>query len=91
MSLSKPHDFAADVLDTLQRRKVTFRGCSPWYIEQMGKDVKIWFYGRRDGRPWAGGITVISPEAETALATGDSRITAELCEKIIDHSQTRFK
>lgn len=91
MTLSKPNDFAEDVLNILKRRKVTFHGCPPWSLEQEGPTVKIWFAGDRKGKQWMGAITVIAPDADNALATGDSNILAELCEKIIDDNQMRFK
>lgn len=84
------NNFAADVLDTLKRRKVTFHGCTPWYLEQMGANVKIWFAGERKGKEWMGGVTIISQDAENALATGDSHILAEICEKIIDDNNARY-
>lgn len=93
MSLSQPNDFAEDVLDILRRRKVTFHGCAPDYLEQnTNGDVKVWFYGHRNGCAWAGGITVLKrQDIDNAVARGDSKIFADICEQIIDHSQVRFK
>lgn len=92
MSLSKPNDFAADVLDILKRRKVTFHGCPPSYLEQNPDgDCKMWFYGHRNGKPWAGGITILKrDDMDSAVVRGDSRTFAEICESIIDHGQMRF-
>lgn len=89
MSLSKPNDFAEDVLEQLKTRKVTFRGCPPWYIELNGTKAKVWFYGYRNNKPYAGGITIMA-DINNAIVTGNSKMLAELCEKIVDHSQVRF-
>ena len=92
MSLSKPNDFAADVLDILRRRNVTFHGCKPDYIEQRSNgECKLWFYGHRKGVAWAGGITLNSrSDIDTAVALGHSESFAEICEKIIDETNTKF-
>lgn len=92
MSLSKPNDFAEDVFDILTRRKVTFHGCDPWYLEiNPAGDMKMWFYGHRNRRPWAGGVTIHKrPDLDNALIAGDSGALAEAFEKVIDHAQVRF-
>lgn len=90
MSLSLPVDFVRDVLEQLKSRRVTFHGCPPWSIEQEGNNVKIWFAGDRNGKQWRGGVTIISPDVESALATGHSTILAQLCEQIIDDNHLRF-
>lgn len=92
MGLSQPNDFAADVLDILRRRNITFHGCKPDYLEQKADgDVKIWFYGHREGRPWKGGITLLRrSDIDSAVATGNSQIFAQICEQIIDETNTKY-
>lgn len=93
MSLSKPNDFAADVLDIVKRRKLLFHGCEPWYLEiNPGGDMKMWFYGHRNGKPWAGGVTIKKrDDLENAVIAGDCNALSEAFEKIIDHTQSKFK
>jgi len=91
MTLSKPNDFAEDVLETLKSRKVTFHGCPPLSLTHEGLNVKIWFAGQRNGKDWMGAVTIIAPDVENALATGHSTTLANLCEKIIDENHVRFK
>lgn len=91
MTTSQPHDFAADVLDMLKRRKVTFRGCNPDYLEIfIDGRLKMWFAGNRNGKPWAGGLTLINPQIDQAVYYGDSGVIADLCEKIIDDNSARY-
>jgi hypothetical protein len=89
MSLSQPNDFAADVLAELQRRKTKFRGCQPQFLEYLpGGDLKMWFYGRRNGRPWRGGVTILArADVNTAYVRGNVNAFVEACEQIIDHIQ----
>ena len=101
-SFSPESDFAADVLDILKRRKVTFHGCPPRYLEiqrdEAGNetgDLKMWFYGYRviDGqlRPWGGGITIQKrPETNHAFVRGNSNAFAEVIEQLIDGINARF-
>ena len=92
MSLSKPNDFAADVLERLKQRNVTFHGCKPWYLEHDDTGSKMWFYGHKDGKPWAGGITIHKREdIENAVLRGDCNMLADAFEQVIDHAQVRFK
>lgn len=92
MSDSQPHDFAADALEILKRRKVTLHGCAPDFIEIfLDGSIKIWFMGLRDGKPWRGGLTIMDADpVEQAIYFGRPEIIAELCEKMIDHSNSRF-
>lgn len=85
-------NFAADVLDIIQRRKVTFRGLKPDYLEIfIDGSAKMWFYGHENGKPVRKGITVVNNGAcSDAVHFGDSNIMAQLIEEGIDHAQARF-
>lgn len=92
MTSSQPNDFAADVLDILKRRKVTFRGLSPDYLEIfLDGSAKMWFYGHENGRGSRKGITVQNAGSiKDAIHFGNSEVMAELIEQGIDHSSARF-
>lgn len=91
MSNSQPGDFAADVVDILRRRRVTFHGCAADYLEvRLDGSLKMWFKGHRNGQPWAGGLTLINPDISKAVYFGDSNVIAELCERLIDDNHVRF-
>lgn len=91
MSNSHPSDFAADVLDILKHRKVTLHGCHPDYLEMfIDGSLKMWFKGHRNGKPWAGGLTLINPAITQAVHFGNSNVIADLCEQIIDDNHIRF-
>lgn len=92
MSLSRPNDFGEDVLAILLKRKILLHGCRPQYLEYHANgDLKMWFYGTRNNKPWRGGITIQKrPEMENALLRGDSNIFAEAVEKIIDNIGSEF-
>lgn len=89
MTLSKPNDFAGDVLDICQRRKLTFHGCPPWYLElHRNGDMKMWFYGYRFGKPWRGGVTIQHrADLDHAVLAGDCNALADAFQQVIDHAQ----
>lgn len=85
-------EFAADVLDILKRRNVTFRGLQPAFLQIfMDGRAKCWFYGNENGRMIRKGITVINAGGiEQAIHFGDTNVMAQLIEEGIDHSASRF-
>ena len=92
MSLSRPNDFGADVLAILKRRKVTFYGQPPWYLEINPRELKMWFYGHKDGKPWARGFSILNrDDLDCAVLKGDANALADAFEQAIDHAQVRFK
>lgn len=89
--LKDNNEFAADVLATLQKRKVTLRGCKPDYLEtNLDGSMKIWFYGDRQGKLWRGGVTIHGSDVQDDIHLSNSDVVAETCERLIDHTNSRF-
>ena len=82
------NEFAHDVLDTLRRRRVRFRGCPPTYVElDLSGAVRVQFAGLRDGRPWVGRVKFNCNDASERLVMSDPAVVAELCESGIQLMQ----
>lgn len=93
MSLSKPTDFGADLLELVRQRDITLHGCKPWYLEitPIG-DMKLWFYGTRNRKPWGGGVTIQKRATiDNAILRGDSNMLADAFEQAIDDIKSRLK
>jgi hypothetical protein len=81
---STANDFAADVMATLIKRKVTLRGLHPKYLEiNLDGSIKIWFAGNNERKA----ITILN---EPSIHMADSNVISEVCEKIIDSNNARY-
>jgi len=93
LNFAKQAEFGEDVLDIIKRKRITFHGCPPWYLEvNDGGDLKLWFYGHRNGKPWAGGVTIKHREdMANAVIAGDCNALADAFEQIIDHTMSKYE
>lgn len=95
-TLSQPNDFAADVLDQLQRNGVKFHGCKPSYLEfHPNGNIKVVFQGDRNdakvkGR-WTGGVTIHKQDGlDNAFVRGDSNAFTQVVMGCLDDINSRI-
>lgn len=79
------NEFAHEVLNILRKRKVTFRGCKPDYIElcPLG-GVRVHFFGYRKNRPYKGAVEFACPFTPDKIMMANPAIVAHLCEEGIN-------
>jgi hypothetical protein len=84
-------EFAWNVLDLLKKRKVTFRGCGPDYLN-LAPDgtVRMWFSGNRKGLMWSGAIKLRALDLTTSIETAKPEMLANVIEEMIDESRARL-
>lgn len=87
MSFSQPNDFAAEVMASLIKRKITLRGLPPASVQvNLDGSLKLWF--GVDGNSKA--LTIHDAGINGAYALGRSDVVAEMAEAMIDHSNARY-
>lgn len=93
LKLEQQQVFAEDVLQIFKTRQITFHGCPPWYLEiNPGGDMKMWFYGTRDRKPWRGGITIQhQPNLNYAVLSGDCEALVQAFEQIINKVESEMQ
>ena len=84
-------DFAWQVLNILQKRKVTFRGCPPDHLS-LAPDgtVRMWFSGSRKGLMWSGAVKLKAIGLESSIELGKPEALAHVIEEMIDESHARI-
>ena len=87
MSMSRPNDFAAEVMATLIKRKVTMKGLRPSHISlNVDGSMKIWFGENGNAKS----LTILDVGIDGAYVMGQSDVVADMAEKMIDHSNSRY-
>lgn len=93
LSNSRPEDFCLDVLGILKRRKVTFRGLSPYEIElYLTGQVNAWFEGLdKPGIACRKKISLVCDAGiRDAIHLGKPEVIADVIEQLIDANSARF-
>jgi hypothetical protein len=78
------NEFTDDVLECLKKRRVTFYGCAPHYVQMlMSGQIRVTFSGYRNSKPWQGNVEFYVELKNNELILADPAVVADICDQCV--------